>query len=160
MRLDNFVHWIIGIFLFLVLGGADACSSSSDSGEREGRAQQVSLRKVSVSEEPVAREPVQESSAPPDQGQEKMAATLESIPADSVQRFILTVRQEKDRHVDADNMHTVLQALEKGGAQKVEVLEDLPIIMVTGQRAAIEAAFESGLLESIQVDRLSKPYRQ
>ena len=75
-----------------------------------------------------------------------------------VKKYILTVSSGKDGKEATANKQTVVQALQDAGAQKIEALEKLPIIMVTGSRQAIDKAVESGLVESVQEDRVRGLY--
>lgn len=88
---------------------------------------------------------------------EEIARTLENVPAGTVNRFILTVSTEKDGVMDDQNIQLILTALRDADAENVELLEGTPIIFVNCDRAAIYRAAETGLLASVQVDRLSKP---
>ncbi len=75
-----------------------------------------------------------------------------------VKKYILTVFTGKDSVEAAANKQAVVEALQNAGAKKVEALEKLPIIMVTGSRKSIDQAMESGLVESVQVDEIKGLY--
>lgn len=76
-----------------------------------------------------------------------------------MQRYILTLSADKDGAVPQRDVSKVMRALEKAGAEQVELLEGLPIIVVTAPQAAIDGATDTGLVVSVQQDSLSKPYQ-
>ncbi len=97
-------------------------------------------------------------SASADKSQDdEIAAVLKDIPEGTIHKFILTVSTDKDGKVNAQYVSSVLSALREGGAETVESLEDTPVIFATCDTAAIYKALDTGLLKSVQVDRLSKP---
>lgn len=87
---------------------------------------------------------------------DEITAALNDVPEGVVNRFILVVATGKDGKASAEDIATVQAALQEGGAEKVESLEGSAIIFATCERAAIYKAAETGLLSSVQVDRLSK----
>lgn len=97
-------------------------------------------------------------SAPAEKTQnDEIAAALKDFPDGITNRFVLMVSTEKDGQVNPKTVATVVAVLRDGGAEKVESLEGSPIIFVTCKTAAIYKALETGLLSSVQVDKLSKP---
>ena len=87
---------------------------------------------------------------------EDVTAALKDVPEGVVNRFILVVETGKDGKASAENIASVQAALREGGAEEVETLEGSPIVFATCEPAAIYKAAETGLLSSVQVDRLSK----
>lgn len=83
----------------------------------------------------------------------------EASPSEDVERYIITVREDRDENGREANVAAVRSALQKAGAKEVEVLKGTRVIFVTADTEAIEAARESGLIESVQIDRLSRPYK-
>ena len=88
---------------------------------------------------------------------DKITAALEEVPAGVVNRFILMVATGKDGKVSPESIALVQAALHEAGAEKVEPLEGSSIIFATCKPEAIYKAAQTGVLSSVEVDRLSKP---
>ena len=88
---------------------------------------------------------------------DEIDAALRDVPEGVANRFILMVSTEKDGEVSPNTVAIVVAVLRNGGAEKVESLKGSPIIFVTCKTDAIYKAIETGLLSSVQIDKLSKP---
>lgn len=87
----------------------------------------------------------------------ELTTALNDIPDDVTTRYVLMVSTDEDGQASPVTVTTVVDVLHDGGADKVEPLQRSPIIFVTSKTAAIYKAIETGLLSSVQVDKLSKP---
>ena len=98
----------------------------------------------------------QEDNAADTRLDDDIAAVLESVPSETVTRFILTVKPAKDAKIIREQVNSVIEALRSAGA-KAEWLEGSPVIFVTCYKAAIYEAIETGYVATVQVDQLRKP---
>ena len=85
---------------------------------------------------------------------------LDNIPENASGRFIVKVITAKEDGDNQKHIQAVVKTLQQAGAENVDKLEGSSIIFVTGPKSSLEAAVQSGLIDSVQVDRISKPYKK
>ncbi len=91
--------------------------------------------------------------------EDRLVAALQEVPDDVTTRFILTIDARPDGTPDHEGVKRVVAALSEAGAEQVDALAGTSIVFTSCRKSAVLAAIDTGLVESVQIDRLSKPLK-
>jgi hypothetical protein len=83
---------------------------------------------------------------------------IDFIQSDGVNRFIIVMKDDKNKQIQAQNLKILTSALTEGNAQNVESLDGNRILLVISNKEAVRlAASKTGLIESVTLDQAIAP---
>ncbi len=79
------------------------------------------------------------------------------VTSEPVKRAIVTIKTDAGAAVSPQRLQQVIAILKQHGATEINPIEGLPQVVVTASDTAFEALSQSGLVQSIHIDRVSPP---
>ena len=79
------------------------------------------------------------------------------VTSEPLKRAIVTIKTDAGTSVSPQRLQQVIAILKQHGATEINPIEGLPQVVVTASDTAFEALSQSGLVQSIHLDRVSPP---
>jgi hypothetical protein len=79
------------------------------------------------------------------------------VTSEPLKRAIVTIKTDAGTAVSPQRLQQVISILKQHGATEINPIEGLPQIVVTASDRAFEVLSQSGLVQSIHIDRVSPP---